>query len=242
MKNANYLWIFGGALLALGAQGQPHRSVWDGVYTTQQASRGKIGYARDCSRCHRDDLSGYNGVLLGGRFMDRWREDSVQSLFQNIRATMPRDAPASLSDEDYLDIVAWVLRANAFPPGTRELTAAELSGIRIEAKQGPQPVPDFALIEVAGCLAQGPDGAWTVTNGSEPVRTRNPGASSDDELKAAKQTALGKHVFHLMDTDTIPKIPGKGNTVLAKGFLIRQPEGDRINLTALQTLDSNCLR
>ena len=78
------------------------KTVWDGVYTSDQAARGEAAYADSCSRCHRDDLMGYNGVLVGGRFMDSWREDTLNSFFRDVRKTMPRDAPSSLSDATYL--------------------------------------------------------------------------------------------------------------------------------------------
>ena len=55
------------------------KTVWDGVYTSDQAARGEAAYADSCSGCHRDDLRGYNGVLVGGRFMDSWREDTLNS-------------------------------------------------------------------------------------------------------------------------------------------------------------------
>ena len=216
------------------------KTVWDGVYTQTQAARGEAAYAQACSRCHRDDLSGYNSVLLGGRFMDRWREDSLNSFFQNVRKTMPRDAPASLSDGAYLDIVAYVLRKNEFPSGASDLTVASLPEIRVQSKQGPEPVPDFSLVEVQGCLAQDAAGAWQVINGTEPVRTRNPAASTGDELAALKDKSPGVHTFHMMDLDSLQTKPVKNQLVLAKGFLIRQPDGDRINLTSLQTISPAC--
>jgi hypothetical protein len=36
---------------------------------------------------------------------------------------MPEDAPGSLEPQQYVDIISYVLRANGFPPGDRELTA-----------------------------------------------------------------------------------------------------------------------
>ena len=214
------------------------KTVWDGVYTEAQAKRGAAAYAAACSRCHRDDLGGYNGVLLGGRFMDRWREDSLNSFFRNVQKTMPRDAPASLSDSAYLDIVAFVLQKNQFPAGSKDLTADALNEIRVQSKEGPEPVPDFSLVEVKGCLAPEASGAWEVTNATEPVRTRNPGASTTKELEAMKDKPPGTHTFRMMDLDSVQSKPVKNQAVVAKGFLIRQPDGDRINLTSLQAISA----
>ncbi len=54
--------------------------------------------------------------------MDSWREDALNSFFRDVRKTMPRDAPSSLSDAAYLDIVAYILKVNAFPGGKLPLT------------------------------------------------------------------------------------------------------------------------
>jgi len=215
------------------------KTVWDGVYTSEQAARGEAAYADSCSGCHRDDLRGYNGVLVGGRFMDSWREDTLNSFFRNVKKTMPRDAPSSLSDATYLDIVAYILKANAFPSGKAPLTIETLPDIRVEAKQGPQPVPDFSLVSVVGCLTQSTGGSWILIRATEPVRTRNPGDSTTDELKALK-SAAGTHQFHMMDIESVHGSAAKNQLAEAKGFLIRHPDGDKVSLTSLRAVGSGC--
>ena len=219
---------------------QTRATVWDGIYTRAQASRGEAAYSAECARCHRDDFGGYGNVLTGPRFMDRWREDKVKSFFEIVKSTMPRNAPASLSDAAYTDIVAYVLQANGFPAGTTELRPGAPGEIWIQGKQGPAAVPDFALVEVVGCLTQRADGEWMVLNATEPVRTRNPTASSPEELKALNTTAPGPHTFRLLDATYIDAHPTKDHKALAKGLLIRQKGDDRLNTTALQDLGSAC--
>lgn len=231
-------------VLSLGASlcafGAGPKSIWDGVYSKQQAARGEGVYAAECSRCHREDLTGYNNALVGGHFMDRWREDTLESFFELVRNTMPRGAPRSLADEAYVDVVAYVLQKNSFPSGAAELTAAELAEVRVQGKQGPAPVPDFSLVSVVGCLTQGDDGTWIVTAGTEPVRTRNPKDSGAEELKALDAQAAGTHVFKLMDPASVQANPPKGHRVEAKGFLIRQPGADSLNPTSLQAIAADC--
>ena len=65
------------------------KTVWDGVYTTAQAERGKAAYGAKCAMCHNADLSGYQGALKGDHFMEHWRESALNDLFANISATMP---------------------------------------------------------------------------------------------------------------------------------------------------------
>jgi hypothetical protein len=172
--------------------------------------------------------------------MDHWREDSVKSFFTAIKTTMPRNAPRSLGDGEYIDIVAFILQSNAFPTGSDELTIDTLDRTRITGKEGPKPVPDFALITVSGCLVQSAADTWMLKNTSDAVRTRNPRESSEAELAEAKSKPAGQSTFRLLDIRNFPAHAHTGRWVEAKGLLIRAPGDDRINLTWLQTLAETC--
>src|SRR5436190_1216470 len=197
-----------GTLVPLIAFGQPAspalKTVWDGVYNQAQEERGHNAYAVNCSRCHGEDLGGAQGVLRGPKFMDRWREDNLNSLFTLMKNIMPPGPRGRVSDAEYVDIVAYVLGANQFPAGTGELALADLERIRIVGKEGPKPVPDFALVTVVGCLATPQSNRWTLTSASEPVRTRNPRESAETELTDAAARAGGSHTFGLLDTINFP--------------------------------------
>ena len=171
--------------------------------------------------------------------MRDWQGTGLEGLFSQIKGSMPATAPGSLSDEVYLDIVAYMLQVNAFPTGPAELSADAIKSIRVEGKDGPGPVPNFALIQVVGCLTQGPDAAWMVTDASEPIRTKDPSASAEQELKSSQAAALGSRMFQLLNVYPRPDAY-KGNRVEAKGFLIRDPGGDRINVTSVQSLAPSC--
>lgn len=217
------------------------KSVWDGSYTAEQAERGRGWYLDDCSMCHREDLAGYNNILLGVRFMDRWREDNVESFFSVVKKTMPRGRPGGLPDAKYLDIVAFVLKMNGFPAGDEELKMDNIASVRIQARTGPDAVPDFALVEVVGCLAPGAaKDEWSLTRATEPVRTRTPDDSTAEELKTADAKPLGSHSFVMMDIASVRGAPVTGKKFEAKGFLIRKTEGDKINLTSLRPTGGNC--
>ena len=98
-------------------------SVWDGVYTEAQAKRGEATYLEKCARCHRDDLSGeeMSPALVGMAFSFRWRDLSVNDIFTSLRSTMPPESPRSLSDQAYVDVVAFLLNANNYPAANYEL-------------------------------------------------------------------------------------------------------------------------
>jgi len=216
------------------------RTVWDGVYTAGQAERGESAYSAECARCHKDDLTGYRSLLIGERFLDDWREDKLENFFTTLKNTMPRNAPASLSDKEYLDIVAYVLKMNNFPAGPTELTSSAAADVRVEGRKGPEAVPNFALVEITGCLVQNASGVWSIVKATEPVRTRAPEESSAAELKALESKPSAENSFRLLDTTVVGGDPPKNRYVEAKGFLIRKPGDDSINLTSLQAFGGAC--
>src|ERR1700722_16655941 len=71
------------------------RSVWDGVYTKEQADRGKGLYAQDCGSCHGDQLTGGEmaPALAGGDFLSNWNGLTVGAFFDRIRTSMPLNKP-----------------------------------------------------------------------------------------------------------------------------------------------------
>ena len=111
-----------------------------GVYTKEQALRGERIYGESCARCHAPNLMGGEGgspALAGEEFLSRWTGKSAGDLFEVTRKTMPTDDPAGLSRQQYTDLIAYLFRANAFPPGEKELPRdlPALNQIRIEAKK-----------------------------------------------------------------------------------------------------------
>jgi cytochrome c len=115
------------------------RSVWDGVYTKEQAGRGQKAYQEECMKCHGENLTGGEASppLVGAEFLPKWNGKTAGDLFGLIRKTMPTDDPGNLSSRQYADIVAYILSMNEFPAGQNELDRdpALLNEIRIEAKR-----------------------------------------------------------------------------------------------------------
>jgi quinoprotein glucose dehydrogenase len=112
-------------------------SVWDGVYTEGQARRGSAIYARECAECHGPTLKESDGAppLAAPDFLATWNGFSAADLYERIRKTMPVSAPGKLSAQQYADVLARILEANAFPAGPTELDGRPdaLRRIRIDA-------------------------------------------------------------------------------------------------------------
>lgn len=139
------------SLIALHAQPAPRRpmqtaspssdagsrSVWDGVYTSEQADRGHSVYHSQCEVCHGDSLLGGDEVppLAGAQFLANWNGLSVGDLFERIRKSMPANDPGKLTSQQNADVLAYLFSFNMFPAGKAELPhdVELLKQIRIEA-------------------------------------------------------------------------------------------------------------
>jgi len=138
--------IFGGlAIIWLASvsgsalQARQDKSVWDGVFTKEQADRGAATYKTACSECHGNDLAGdgFAPALTGSDFMGNWNELSAGDLFERIRISMPPSGPSAVTPAQKADIVAHLFNANKFPAGATELEPKTevLKEIKIEMKK-----------------------------------------------------------------------------------------------------------
>jgi len=229
---------------------QTRVSVWDGVFTAEQVTRGRAFFAAGCAECHGADLSAPNRPPLKGEvFLKHWMEDSLDALFSRIKSMPNR---TNLDDDAHADVLAFLLDANCFPAGDHELKAAATPGIQVQGKNGPAPVPNFALVGVVACFARGPQDTpqdkpqnkWILTNGSEPARTRNPWQPTSLEIAAARAKPLGNQTFGLLDVEYFSTAfhpeAHAGHKVNAKGFLIRTGTEVRINVTWVEMLSADC--
>ena len=119
----------------------PAKSVWDGVFTKQQADRGKEAYGRACTYCHRDDLSGNEDgapALRGPVFSERWKDRPLSEFYFVLRETMPQDEPASLTAQAYVDIISFILSGNTMSAGEKELPPDMESLKQITFTPGPR--------------------------------------------------------------------------------------------------------
>jgi S-disulfanyl-L-cysteine oxidoreductase SoxD len=116
---------------------QTTRSVWDGVYTSEQAARGSALYANNCASCHGSALGGGESAppLTGGEFFSNWNGLTVGDLFERIRISMPADRPGRLTREQDADVLAYMLSVSEFPPGKADLERQTevLKQIRIDS-------------------------------------------------------------------------------------------------------------
>lgn len=105
------------------------RSTMAGVYTADQATKGREVFAGNCSGCH--TLGSHSGAA----FSTRWLGRSLAEFYNYVSQLMPKSGPGTLTEDEYVWVTAYVLKLNNMPAGTTELTAdpALLETIRIDS-------------------------------------------------------------------------------------------------------------
>jgi cytochrome c len=100
------------------------------TYASEQAVRGQQIYQATCVRCHPP------GHLEGEAFEVGWNERRVFDLYSLLTNTMPQDKPGSLRDDEYIDVIAYLLQRNHVPASNVALRAdtASMRDARIDVK------------------------------------------------------------------------------------------------------------
>ena len=115
------------------------KTIWDGVYSEAQAKRGEPLYNQSCASCHGTSLEGGEMAppLTGNDFNANWDTLSLGQLVERIRTTMPQENLGSLSRQQYVDIVTYLLQKGKFPTGSADLPmqADALNGIGFKAQK-----------------------------------------------------------------------------------------------------------
>lgn len=119
-------------------------------FTADQAKQGRDIYTQHCASCHGDKLQGLAAPSLAGKdFLttaehNGWTMGNLQTI---VTQNMPFNDPASLSDEQYANVIAFVLASNCFPAGSKKFPEEQtpaLSRIKIAAPGHPSGAPDSA--------------------------------------------------------------------------------------------------
>lgn len=106
-------------------------STGGGSFTAEQADRGRDTFRSLCTECH------YSGEFSDAQFKFKWSRRSAENLYDIIFTQMPESAPGSLSPDEAVSLVAYILRLNGFeagaeplPPDPAVLGAISLAPIR----------------------------------------------------------------------------------------------------------------
>ena len=87
------------------------------TYSASQSVRGERVYGETCATCHSP------GQFVGQNFVESWNDRRAYDFYALVRGTMPLDNPGGLKEQDYLDVMAYLLKANHAAPGLDSLRA-----------------------------------------------------------------------------------------------------------------------
>ena len=124
--------------------------VADGAFTADQASSGWSVYGVQCGQCHGPNLEGmiHAPPLSGVDFLNSWLGQTTDDMFAYLRDEMPPGQAGVISDQAYIDLVAYLLESNGAVPGERILMAdagvpigdaADMAEARRAAREGDRP-------------------------------------------------------------------------------------------------------
>jgi alcohol dehydrogenase (cytochrome c) len=119
---------FGLSLIGLVAACSPSEDTSEAsiaTYHAEQAERGALVYQAQCALCHGTALQGGGAgpALSGEAFDSRWSEQSMSALVQLISTSMPPAGSSDLTQEDFLDVTAYILQNNQILASERPLVA-----------------------------------------------------------------------------------------------------------------------
>ncbi|HKT78979.1 MAG TPA: PQQ-binding-like beta-propeller repeat protein [Vicinamibacterales bacterium] len=221
------------------AAGQAPSPAGPGVYTAAQAAAGRQAYTASCAGCHQPDLSGQNEALplAGPNFMTTWGSRSTRLLYDYISGTMPPGNP-NLSEEQYLNIVAFLLQSNGATAGTQAFapSAALISSVATGRAAAAQTVAanDAAGGRGAaagrGGAAAGQGGAAGAGRGQAAGRGAGAGRGGDPDDGAAAAgrgrgaapaarlgvTVAGEVKNYIPVTDAMLRNPDPGDWLMAR--------------------------
>lgn len=213
--------------------------IWRGMFTDQQAERGRAVFEAHCAACHDGNKSGEAPALAGDTFFRNWEGHTAGRLYTKILEMMPPTDVQSVNASQKLDVLTFILRENGFPAGAADLTADAdaLGRIRIVPEGGPARLRSGAMVHVVGCLTKTSPNAWLLTNSTEPEATtleRSGGA-----LDTSWTRTLGTESVRLLSVFPSPE-PLIGHRVEAKGLFVRTGTDIAVNVVSLRSLAASC--
>ena len=240
--------LIGVTIAAVSAQQvEPPRKtvVRNPAFTAVQAERGAQAYAGNCTGCHLAGLDGSSNPtakargapLIGPRFVQDFGEAKVADLFNKMKRDMPAGKPGSLSDQQYLDIAAYILQQNRFPAGPADLTVDSATDVWVPGAGGAEGLVDYTYVSGIGCLQRDPTGSWLLVKAQELKKTD---AAATAPAPDAASSADGEYSFRLLNAYNYAPEPHNNQKTRVQGYIVRLGADIRINVQNIQNAGTAC--
>ena len=113
------------------ATGIPASPTSTGLTFAQTASAGQAVFAQSCATCHGSQGQGTAAPAVIGSNANLGRFKTAQGLLDFISQAMPLNAPGSLPDQDYLNVLGFLLVENDYVSGETEFNENQLQNIQL---------------------------------------------------------------------------------------------------------------
>lgn len=124
MRPGRGMALAAGVAFAAGAVALSAEPSAGGFYSEEQATQGAQVYQQRCAMCHGRSLEGtFEVPALTGKFVANWAGRPLGDLYGYLGRAMPQFAPGTLTADDNARILAFVLKANGYPAGARDLAS-----------------------------------------------------------------------------------------------------------------------
>ena len=228
-----------GAVRARQAPAAAPPPIWQtGVFTADQAERGRKYFGSNCASCHGEKLEGGEGkALAGATFWADWSERSVGELVNYVRTNMPFSDDGSLKGTlptgTYVDIIAHILNSNGLPAGPKELTVTSGDTVQILPKEGAGELAASTVVRVVGCLGpRSADGSWRLQKATAPKRAAA-------AAEPAASVALGTRDYQLRFVlQSLTRFAG--HRMVVTGLLLGAGGADGINVSSIASVADTC--
>jgi mono/diheme cytochrome c family protein len=97
----------------------------------QAAEAGKTVYSSNCANCHGANGQGGNAPALIGQNANLGKYKTAQGLYDFTSSTMPINAPGSLSETDYQNLVGFLLVQNNYVTPTTSFDPGQFQSIQL---------------------------------------------------------------------------------------------------------------
>jgi cytochrome c5 len=105
----------------------------DGIYSKAQADAAKPKFDKLCAECHAftvGEKKQEKDLPLGDEpFLKKWEGRSLDELLTLIVTTMPNDGSAVVTDDEALNLLAYMLQKNGYKAGASPLNKAGAAAV-----------------------------------------------------------------------------------------------------------------
>ncbi|HKR39097.1 MAG TPA: c-type cytochrome [Paraburkholderia sp.] len=110
------------------------------AFDHEQVEHGQHLYSESCAKCHGAQLEGITAPALSGPAFAPAANShlTIGGIYQYMSTNMPADRPGKMTDQEYADLMAFLLYTNGYDAGDAKLTAEAAQSSTTPLNAGPR--------------------------------------------------------------------------------------------------------